>query len=367
MANFYDSLFNKSGPSGSAHNQQLRPGVNVQLPSDRTAEAFGEVNIKLIGQQLEVLATILMEPVGAEGWQTGVALDASGSMLPSYGLGLTGGPNGAPPMALYQDYQRRGWLEWYNHQGQSVPLLTMQGKQDLVARGYAAWTVNEVEPLAREFTRYLAENLDADGGTTVIYWACGDGRQLEVVGDFTAAECANASFVGPRNVGFGSGTCLEPAVRYFADRFRDAANGMYIFVTDGELNDLPAVKSYTTQLCRQIAAGKRNPLKCVLIGVGEAINEQQMIELDDLDSGTDVDIWDHKIAREMRKLVEIFAEVVDENQIVAETGRILDASGSVIKQYNDGLPARISFNMPANSPYFELEVNGQRIRQDVTV
>jgi len=367
MGQFYDSLFNKGSQGGATPYARLQPGVNVQLPSDRTAEVFGEVNLKLVGQQLEVLATILMEPTEAEGWQTGVALDASGSMLPSYGLGLTNGPKGAPPMALYQEYQRRGWLEWYNHQGQSIPLLSMEGKQDLVARGYAAWTVNEVEPLAREFTRYLAENLDADGGTTVIYWACGDGRQLEVVGDFTAAQCATARFAGPQNVGFGSGTCLEPAVRYFANRFHDVPNGMYIFITDGELNDLPAVKNYTTQLCRQIAAGKRNPLKCVLIGVGDAINEQQMIELDDLDSGTDVDIWDHKIAREMRKLVEIFAEVVDENTIVAESARILDSTGRVVKQFNDGLPARISFSLPVHSTYFELEVNGQRIRQDLTI
>ena len=79
--------------------------------------------------------------------------------------------------------------------------------------------------------------------------------------------------------------------------FADARNGMYIFITDGELNDLEEVKRYTVKLCKDIQAGRRNPLKCVLIGLGENINEGQMEELDDLDSGTDVDIWDHKIAR----------------------------------------------------------------------
>jgi hypothetical protein len=34
-----------------------------------------------------------------------------------------------------------------------------------------------------------------------------------------------------------------------------------------------------------------------LVGIGDAINESQMEELDDLESGTDVDIWDHKIAK----------------------------------------------------------------------
>jgi hypothetical protein len=90
-----------------------------------------------------------------------------------------------------------------------------------------------------------------------------------------------------------------------------------------------------------------------------------MEQLDDLDTGTGVDIWDHKIAREMRGLVEIFAEVVDENQIVAPTARILDASGAVVKTFADGLPASATFRMPASSPWFELEVGGERVRQSV--
>jgi hypothetical protein len=79
---------------------------------------------------------------------------------------------------------------------------------------------------------------------------------------------------GKFRVEFGSGTALAPAVKYFADRFQDAKNGMYIFITDGELHDLQEVKTYTTFLCRQIQSGRRNPLKCVLIGIGSDINEQ---------------------------------------------------------------------------------------------
>jgi hypothetical protein len=33
-----------------------------------------------------------------------------------------------------------------------------------------------VEPIAREVIPYLAEKIDADGGTSVIYWACGEGE-----------------------------------------------------------------------------------------------------------------------------------------------------------------------------------------------
>ena len=54
----------------------------------------------------------------------------------------------------------------------------------------------------------------------------------------------------------------------------------------------------------------------------------------------DVDLWDHKLAAEMRVLQDIFAEVVDKNARVADNGRILDPQGRVVKDYSDtGLPA----------------------------
>jgi hypothetical protein len=258
-------------------------------------------------------------------------------------------------------------LQFVQYQGQTIPILSMKCREDLVKRGHFNWTKNEVEPLARQMTAYLANNLDADGGTTLIYWACGDGRQVEVIDDFTAEQCETALFGGPGSAGFGEGTFLTPAVQYFADRFADAKNGMYIFVTDGELNDLEDVKRYTIRLCKDIQAKRRNPLKCVLIGVGANINEDQMEQLDDLDSGTEVDVWDHKIAKEMRNLVEIFAEVVSEHQIVAPTGRIYSEGGTLIKNFTDGVPARVSFTMPSSSNWFELEVEGQRIRQSVVL
>jgi hypothetical protein len=222
-----------------------------------------------------------------------------------------------------------------------------------------------MEPLAREFIAYLAGGLDADGGTTVIYWACNDGGAYEVAGDFTEEQCRRLEISGPNDHAFGTGTRLTPAVRYFVDRFADASRGMYVFLTDGRLDDLADVKKYTTQLARAIQAKKRHPVKCVLIGVGDEVDESQMEELDNLDTGTDVDIWDHKIAKEMRALVEIFAEVVSENQIVAPTGAIYDASGNRVWKCSDGVPAKVSFTMPASSSWFELEVGGRRIRQTV--
>src|SRR5262249_16162013 len=109
---------------------------------------------------------------------------------------------------------------------------------------------------------------------------------------------------------------------------------------------------------------RRNPLKFVLIGVGPDVNEGQMEELDDLDTGTSLDLWDHKLASEMRVLQEIFAEVVDKNARVADQGRILDPQGRVIKDSSaTGLPAFLEFEMPAAAAYFTLEVAGNRIHQ----
>ena len=124
------------------------------------------------------------------------------------------------------------------------------------------------------------------------------------------------------------------------------------------------MKDYSCRLAKEVSASRRNPLKFVLIGIGKDVNEAQMVELDDLDAGVDVDLWDHKLAAEMRVLQEIFAEVVEKNARVSDNGRILDPDGRVVKDYSDtGLPPFLEFEMPAGSNYFTLDVNGQRVNQ----
>src|SRR5205085_8123042 len=291
-------------------------------------DPFGEVNVHPEHGKLRVTATILMEP-RREGTQTGIALDGSGSMAALYGVGeATGGF-----------------------------LASLFGQKKAL--------VNQVTPVAQKLCAYLARKLDADGGTTCIYWATGPGgSRIQEVGDLTADQAERHIFGPPED--FGTGTQLLPAVSYFVDRFKDAPWGFYIFVTDGELHDLDAVKQYSTELARAVSSGRRKPLKFVLIGVGDNINEQQMEELDDLDTGTDVDLWDHKIAAHMRVLQEIFAEVVSKNARISDTGKILDANERVVKNYSDtGVPAFLEFELPAGSPFFVLDVEGQRIKQEL--
>ncbi|HVS34724.1 MAG TPA: vWA domain-containing protein [Gemmataceae bacterium] len=291
-------------------------------------DPFGEVNVYPAGAgRVRVVATILMEP-HKEGAQTGIALDGSGSMAKLYGV----------------------------DDGSRVLSPIFGGPKKLH---------NDITPVAQQLCAYLARKIDADGGTTCIYWAVGPGGgQIEVVGDLTADQAEKHIFGPPRD--FGTGTQLLPAVKYFVERFKDAPWGFYIFITDGELHDLDAVIDYSKRLAREVAAGRRNPLKFVLIGIGTQVNEAQMTELDDLDAGVDVDLWDHKLAAEMRVLQEIFAEVVDKNSRVSDNGRILDPSGRVVKDYSDaGLPAYLEFEMPS-ADYFTLDVNGQRINQPLS-
>ena len=296
----------------------------------RVVEPFGEVNVyPAAGGKVRVVATVLMEPE-REGTQTGIALDGSGSMAEAYGVSTGGG-------------------------GFFANLF-----------GTKKQPVNEVTPVAQKVCAYLAGKLDADGGTTCIYWAVGEGGgHVQEIGDLTADEAARHVFGPPRD--FGTGTQLLPAVRYFVDRFKDAPWGFYVFITDGELHDLDEVKRYSVQLAREVHAGRRRPLKFVLIGVGANVNEGQMEELDDLDSGTPIDLWDHKIAAEMRLLQEIFAEVVDKNARIADKGRILDPQGKAVKDYSDtGMPAFLEFEIAAGAEYFTLEVNGNRIHQGLS-
>ena len=296
----------------------------------KVVEPFGEVNVYPANNgKVRVVATVLMEPE-REGTQTGIALDGSGSMAEAYGVSSGGGGFFA---SLF---------------GTKKP------------------TVNEVTPVAQKVCAHLAGKLDADGGTTCIYWAVGEGGgQVQEIGDLTADEAARHVFGPPDD--FGTGTQLLPAVRYFVERFSDAPWGFYVFITDGELHDLDAVKRYSVQLAREVHAGKRRPLKFVLIGVGANVNEGQMEELDDLDSGTPIDLWDHKIASEMRLLQEIFAEVVDKNARIADKGRILDPQGKTVKDYSDtGMSAFLEFEIAQGAEYFTLEVNGNRINQGLS-
>ena len=294
------------------------------LAPSQVVYPFGKINIwRQADGQKKVRAYIIVERP-FEGAKTGVAIDGSASLRTSYGY-----PSGF-------------WGMFSND----------------------AKNPNVVSTEAQKACSYLARTLDVDSKTSAIYWATGTGKDgVEVIGDFTEAQAVAFDFKGPQK--FGTRTKLTPALKYFAERYWEAKWGMFIFVTDGCIDDLEDVKNYSTQLAQKIKKGDRNPLKLILIGIGPLVDEQQMVMLDDLDTGTDVDLWDHKIASEMSQLNEIFTEVVDETIILSDNGQIRDANGGLVRDFRDtGLPALLEFMLPADaSDAFILEFGGQIIRQ----
>lgn len=336
-------------------------GQNYQIPNNNLNAAFGELNITPKNDRLDIVLTILMEPV-KEGSQTGVALDGSASMQTNFGRAWVYASS--VDQKVLDRLKAQGKAKSVIQDGKTLLEYTNEGWQELINLGYVVQTQNSVEPMARDVVPYLADKIDADGGTTVIYWACGAaGDKIEEAGDLTAADAKIAAYTGPKD--WGMNTHLLPALKYFVERFSDAKWGFYLFVTDGKLDDLQAVKDYTADLSKRIGAKKANPVKCVLIGVGAEADESQMEQLDDLPDAMDlpVDIWDHKMAAEMRDLRDIFAEVVDENAMVAPSGKILDDKGNLAANFADGVPTLLRFSLPRDSQSFTLEVGSNKVEQ----
>src|SRR5262249_58912087 len=101
-----------------------------------------------------------MEP-HKEGAQTGIALDGSGSMAKLYGV-----DDGSRVLS---------------------PIFGGPKKR-----------TNEVTPVAQKLCSYLARKVDADGGTTCIYWAVGPGGgSIEAVGRRTAHDAQGPDFGPP--------------------------------------------------------------------------------------------------------------------------------------------------------------------------
>ncbi len=369
---FLKKLFGGSEPKDKSNkvadagtNEPPRRGTMHTLAPGLVVEPFGKINYWDLpngGKRVRVYFVVENQ---IEGAQTGVAIDGSGSMQINFGkeaLRMTGRQLTQQhwQVMLQQGLARRrgNQVEIVDFNSpQTLTALVNFGVMEMVPAGE-----NIVESQSRIMTEYLTK-FDEDGGTTVIYWATGDGRQIEVIGDFTRDECSSIPFAGPNH--FGNETHLLPAIKYFVERFADARWGIYVFITDGALNDLDAVKRYCIQLARNIKNRKQNDLKFVLIGVGDDIDPSQMEELDDLETGTDIDLWDHKIAKEMKNLADIFTEVVNESVIIVPgDGIVKDSNDTVVKDFRDtGLPALMWFDLPPNSQWFSLEIGGQTITQ----
>ncbi len=304
-------------------------------------EPFGEVNIyKQKNGEINIVATILTVP-DIEGARMGLALDGSASMKKMYGVsGIVGG-----------------------------------------AFAQASNTLNAVEPIAHTMVNFLS-NFSSNGKVDLIYWACNpDGSKVELVGEFDGQDIRNLAISGPKKFTWGRGTKLLPPLEYFVEKFKNApAAGVKkpaaicVFVTDGILEDLEGVKKYCLQYAQEVAQGQKPFMKFCLIGVGEEIDEGQMDQLDDMfennpikdKAGQNIDLWDHQVSDNMNKLEQIFKELVSEDIIIFDSGRISNQIGKLVRDYADGVPALLKFTLPAGSTAFTLKFSGGSITQDIS-
>lgn len=304
-------------------------------------EPFGEVNVyKQQSGRLDIVATILTVP-DLEGVKVGLALDGSASMKKMYGVsGIVGGVFAAEASAS-----------------------------------------NVVEPVARTMISYLA-NFSSEGQVDLIYWACSpDGSKVEEVGKFDEQQAQNLAITGPKKLPWGRGTKLLPPLMHFVEQFKDAPAlgtkqpaAICVFVTDGIIEDLEAVKKYCFQYAKEITAQQKPFIKLLLIGVGEQVDEGQMNDLDDMFEGSgiqdaqgyEIDLWDHQLASDMTQLEQIFKEFVSEDMIVVSSGRITNQSGKVCQEYADGVPALLKFSLPSGSTSFTLEFPNGSVTQDIS-
>ncbi len=305
-------------------------------------EPFGEVNVyqKNAGE-VDIVATILTIP-NFEKVRMGLALDASSSMQKMYGI---------------------------------------SGIVDDVF-GSASNLPNVVEPITKKMVAYLA-NFSSNGKVNLIYWACNpDGSQVEEVGELDENQINNISITGPERFSWGRETKLLSPLKYFIQEFEKDHSplgvkqpaGFCVFITDGIIEDLQEVKEYSFEYARQIADLEKPFIKFVLIGLGEEIDEEQMIELDDMFEGSgikdiggiDIDLWDHQLAKDLNKLEQVFKEVVSQDMIVLNSGKILNQTGEICKEYLDGVPGLLRFTLPSGSTSFTLEFPGGSVTQDIS-
>ncbi|NMC27262.1 MAG: VWA domain-containing protein [Syntrophomonadaceae bacterium] len=340
--------------------------IEFNVRASDMANDFSNIFIRKTGDMLWVQLTFLLDPADQKilkAWKTGVALDASASMKKMFGRQLVG----HLPANIVSEYEQKGWMTREYRDGRKVRTFTRQAVDDALKRNLVSLSTNTMDYVGSEITAYLSKNLAKDGSSTVIYWSGGNGREIEEVGEINEAACANLNLDGPDKMSFGNGTQLLPAVKYFVEHCQRTQPGIFVFLTDGRIEDLDEVKDYTAILAQDILTGQRSHLKFVLVGVGDEIDESQWRLLDKLDGQNFANLWDQMIVTDFQDMLKIFNEVLRNTQIVALQGTLLDDSGKTLKQYPDGMPGQVFFSMPASASGFKIEMDGRQISQPISI
>lgn len=234
---------------------------------------------------------------------------------------------------------------------------------------------NYVQAVARKLGEILT-GVSRNAKCAMLYWAMGPGGgETEEIGEYDAPGCQKVALTGPKKKnGWGTGTQMLPAIKYVVEKVgKDAQFTIGVIVTDGIIEDEPACVTYCLKLGEEMAAGKRSPVKLVLIGVGAQVNEDQLERFNNMFENTklkgQVDIWASGVAADMREESDIigvvFGELMSEDTTVASFGRIT-AGGKELKTFPDGLPGKFRFVLPKGANQFTVETPNGSVTQDLT-
>lgn len=312
----------------------------TQLKSRFVVKPFREVKVwKASGNTLRVRATIPRGSVLSD-IRTGLAVDASRSMSALFGI---------RSKALHSVFR--------------------------------ANERNIVQQVARKLGSCLVD-IDSSGKTPVIRFSCGrSGSEVDEIGELDAESVSAQEFPAHENP--GTGTKLCPAMRYFLEHFPDNPRLICVFFTDGKIDDLDEVKRLSRSVCEEMAAGRRDFTKFVLVGVGRDFTDpasaasRAFEELDALaaEPGCAIagqGLWDYKIVADMEESNEIFADIAFDDEFWDFGAEIVDANGRAVvpengASYNNALPTLLRFTMPADSRSFSLRLpDGSGVTQDIS-
>jgi hypothetical protein len=232
---------------------------------------------------------------------------------------------------------------------------------------------NYMQAVARKLGATLA-SVTKTGKVVAAYWAVSpEGNKVEPIGEFDEAGWQHAVIKGPRREKWGKGTRLLPAFEYCAEQVAaGAAWTIGVFVTDGIIEDEADCISYCQRIGREMAMGRRKPIKLILIGIGEEVDKAQFERFDDMfdGSGVEYDLFSHGLVASMQDefdiLATLYGELMTEDTIVAGRAWVEDAYGSRLRNYSDGMPGKFRFDLPRGHRSFVIRMPDRTITQDIS-
>jgi hypothetical protein len=262
-------------------------------------------------------------------------------------------------------------------EGNSAAYLALDAslslKEEYGGKGVFDDRPNHVQPVARLLGSILCE-VSKSGKVSASYWAVStDGSATEEIGEFDEEGWKSAEISGPKTEKWGRGTKLLPAIKEFYEKVGKSSEwSMGVFVTDGIIEDEKAAMDFCMELGRKVKSGEIKDLKMVLIGVGKAVDAEQLTRFDDMfeptDLREDIDLWASGLAASMMNIEDIkgvlYGELMSEDTIIASSGRIIGGSGNELKSFSDGLPGKFNFVMPKGETSFTVEAGDRKVVQD---